>query len=276
MEIPCGSCIGCRLERSRQWAIRCMHEASLFDFNSYLTLTYDRDHLPASGSLVLKDFQDFMKRLRKKRGPGIRVVYAGEYGERKKRPHFHAILFNCGFPDRKPSGTRNGFTYYESEELSRIWTAGGHVIGDVSFESCAYVARYILKKVNGEKAAEHYGGLTPEFMHSSTSKGGIGAGWVKKWAEDSYKDDKIIMRERPMRPPAAYDRIYQKMHPHVHLERKLEAHQASSSRSDQVKFARKRAGQRWKARGLEKRLEVREKVKMLQLKQLKRGYEDEG
>ena len=64
LSLPCGRCVGCRLERSRQWAVRCMHEASMHMFNSFVTLTYD-DHLPEYNSLNYKHFQDFMKRLRK-------------------------------------------------------------------------------------------------------------------------------------------------------------------------------------------------------------------
>ena len=63
VKVACGQCIGCRLERSRQWAVRCMHEASMHMFNSFVTLTYDDDHLPEYNSLNYKHFQDFMKRL---------------------------------------------------------------------------------------------------------------------------------------------------------------------------------------------------------------------
>ena len=98
IELPCGQCVGCRLEYSRQWAMRCMHEASLWPENSYLTLTYGDGHLPVNGSLRKADFQKFMKRLRKK-NPGKRIRYyqCGEYGEELKRPHYHALLFNHAF-----------------------------------------------------------------------------------------------------------------------------------------------------------------------------------
>lgn len=69
LTLPCGQCVGCRLERSRQWAVRCMHEASLYDQNAFVTLTYDQDHLPESGSLRYRDFQLFCKRARDKLGP---------------------------------------------------------------------------------------------------------------------------------------------------------------------------------------------------------------
>lgn len=65
IKIPCGQCIGCRLERSRQWAMRCVHEASLHLDNCFITLTYNDQHIPSDAGLRLRDYQLFMKRLRK-------------------------------------------------------------------------------------------------------------------------------------------------------------------------------------------------------------------
>ena len=82
LEVPCGQCIGCRLDRSRDWALRCIHEAQLHEDNSYITLTYDDDNLPANASLDKSDFQKFMKRLRKSLGDKkVRFFHCGEYGE---------------------------------------------------------------------------------------------------------------------------------------------------------------------------------------------------
>ena len=88
LKIPCGRCIGCRLERSRQWAIRCVHEASLYERNCFITLTFSPEHFPKDRSLNKRDFQLFIKRLRKKFGPGVRYFHCGEYGEQ---------CVNCGF-----------------------------------------------------------------------------------------------------------------------------------------------------------------------------------
>lgn len=98
--VTCGQCIGCKLERSRVWAMRCVHEASLYKRNSSITLTYDPAHVPYRNQLTHKHFQDFMKRLRKK-NIGVRYYMGGEYGTLHNRPHYHAILFNKDFPDRK-------------------------------------------------------------------------------------------------------------------------------------------------------------------------------
>ncbi len=99
LQLPCGQCIGCRLERSRQWAVRCMHEASLYSFNSFVTLSYSPECLPSLDSLCVRDFQLFMKRLRKQFSK-VRFFHCGEYGDDTRRPHYHALLFNLHFDDR--------------------------------------------------------------------------------------------------------------------------------------------------------------------------------
>ena len=150
-EVPCGRCVGCRLDKSRVWALRCVHEASLHDENSFITLTYAPEHLPSDGGLVKEDFQKFMKRLRKKFAPRrIRYYMCGEYGDRTNRPHYHALLFGLDFSDREalpPSAS--GADLFTSKTLEKVWGKGFVTVGDVTFESAAYCARYIMKKLNG-------------------------------------------------------------------------------------------------------------------------------
>jgi len=101
LELRCGQCIACRLEKSRQWAVRCMHEASQWDNNVFVTLTYDDEHLPEDQGLDVSEFQRFAKRLRKARPDDkVRYFHCGEYGEQLQRPHYHALVFNVDFPDR--------------------------------------------------------------------------------------------------------------------------------------------------------------------------------
>ena len=101
VQLPCGQCIGCRLEKSRQWAMRIAHESSLYDQNCFLTLTFSDEHLPQNLSVSKRDLQLFMKRLRKHFAPRkIRFFQCGEYGELNMRPHYHSILFNVDFPDK--------------------------------------------------------------------------------------------------------------------------------------------------------------------------------
>jgi hypothetical protein len=219
LSLPCGQCIGCRLERSRQWAIRCMHEAQMHDQNCFITLTYDDAHLPSDRSLHYRDFQLFIKRLRK-RYPGRRIRYymAGEYGENFGRPHWHACIFGLDFDDKKLwKRTSSNSLLYRSKELELLWPFGYSSIGDVTFESAAYVARYIMKKVTGKNAAEHYkeidpdtGEITnrkPEFTKMSL-KPGIGYEWYKQYTTDVYPHDYVVVRGKKVKPPKFYDKKY--------------------------------------------------------------------
>lgn len=154
--IPCGKCIGCRLDYSRQWADRCLVEASYHVDNIFLTLTYSPEHLPPCRegskihSLSKRDLQLFMKRLRKS-FPDIKIRFyaCGEYGPTTMRPHFHLILFGFKPDDAKFLKRKNGFDYFTSDNLARIWPFGFHTFTDVSWDTCAYVARYVMKKQKG-------------------------------------------------------------------------------------------------------------------------------
>lgn len=211
--VPCGQCIGCRLERSRQWAMRCYHEASLYDRNCFITLTYDDCNLPESGSVDVRTFQLFMKRLRKVSGKGVRFFACGEYGELYRRPHYHACIFNFDFDDRKLFKKVDGIRLYTSQTLSELWPFGFSTIGDVTFDSAAYVARYITKKITGDKAHEHYGNLNPEFITMSRGSkklktGGIGKGWFDLYKDDVYNHDFVVVRGKKMRPAKFYDKLF--------------------------------------------------------------------
>ena len=155
-DVPCGQCIGCRLERSRQWAIRIVHESQMHEQSYFLTLTYNNEFLPKTGSLQKADVQLFMKRLRKKFGKGIRYYYCGEYGEKFHRPHYHLIIFGCEFPDKILWKIERGNRLWISEDLNKLWKKGYCSIGMVTFESAAYVARYVTKKITGKQANQHY------------------------------------------------------------------------------------------------------------------------
>lgn len=145
--LPCGKCVGCRMDRSQQWAVRCYHEASLHNSNCFLTLTYSPSHLPSDGSLDLRDFQLFMKRLRFRFGEGIRFFHCGEYGSKYGRPHYHALIFGFDFPDKVFHCEKKGYRYYISQALSELWPWGFCLISDLTFQSAAYTARYITKKI---------------------------------------------------------------------------------------------------------------------------------
>lgn len=207
LDLPCGQCIGCRLERSRQWAVRCMHEAQMHEENSFITLTYNDENLPRNNSLVKSDFQDFMKRLRKSIYPKkVRYYHCGEYGDLFKRPHYHALLFGHDFADKKIHAEKNSIRTYTSESLSSLWKAGYSVIGSVTFESAAYVARYVMKKVTGKTAKEYYGNRIPEYTTMSR-RPGIGKSWFEKFKSDVFPHDRVVINSFPTRPPRYYDNL---------------------------------------------------------------------
>lgn len=220
--VPCGQCIGCRLAKSAEWALRCVHEASCHDKNCFLTLTYAPEHMPEGGTLVKRDFQLFMKRFRKQIYPQkIRVYYCGEYGDKRGRPHYHALIFGYDFPDkilvRDSRRPRNAPPIYHSPLLSDIWGLGLVAIGDVTYQSAGYVARYCLKKQTGKNKLTYYQKtndsgeiiqLTPEFAQAS-NRDGIGAAWYKKYASDCFPSDYLVHEAKKCRVPRYYERLFE-------------------------------------------------------------------
>lgn len=225
VEISCGQCIGCRAEKSRQWAVRCMHEASLHDSNVFLTLTYDDEHLPKHGSLRKKDIQLFMKRLRKFAHPKkVRFFHSGEYGDDSLRPHYHMLLFGFDFVDKTMWTVRHKITVYRSASLEKLWHLGNSEIGTVTFESAAYVAKYCIKRLTGEEADARYRRLCtdtgelvpvePEYATMSR-RPGIGREWYERYGHEVHRDDSVIVNGREQLPPKYYDDLAEVMRPDV-------------------------------------------------------------
>lgn len=226
IKIPCGQCIGCRLDKSRKWAIRCLHEASMYDDNIFLTLTYNDANLPEFGDLDLSHIQNFFKKLRKKISPHkIRVFYCGEYGDNTFRPHYHAIIFGYCPDDLKPLRmSHSGLQLFTSDIIQSCWDYGFHQIGSVSFESIAYVARYTFKKMTGDKAVTAYGVFDPDtgeliyqkhspFVHMS-NRPGLGYSWLKRYKSEVIAyDGKVHMNGHFMGLPKYYLEQMQKLDP---------------------------------------------------------------
>lgn len=222
VELPCGQCINCRLARAREWSVRIMHEAHMHDSNEFVTLTYDDDHLPKHNNLNYVDVQLFFKRLRRKYGNGIKHFTCGEYGERFQRPHYHSAIFNISLPDKKPYKKQNGFQTYTSAVLNDLWGHGFCVIGDLTFESANYIARYVTKKIVGVDAKNHYSfcdiesreelSFTPEFARMS-NRPAIGFSFFDNYLSDIYPCDYVISRGHRLRPPSYYDRKLEELDP---------------------------------------------------------------
>lgn len=191
--LPCGKCLSCQMSRAHDWSIRVMHEVSLYDLpSSFVTLTYNDDHLPSGGNLCRADVQDFFKRLRillvrdRDHDWSSRVVRyfgCGEYGHLGLRPHYHLILFGFTFPDAEVFGsTSKGSLILTSRILSDLWPFGFSSIGNVTEDSIQYVARYSLKKVQQDLSCKS---VRPFTMASS--RPAIGLKWVTQYSSDLVK-----------------------------------------------------------------------------------------
>lgn len=246
VHIPCGQCLGCRIEYSRQWAIRMMMEKEYSENAWFITLTYDDAHItdcehdglfdwPYTGikqypnkthyadldgvckdalTLNKKDWQNFMKRLRNAFPDSkLRFFMSAEYGSRTMRPHYHAIIYNLPLNDLVFYKKDRRFTYWNSPTLERLWPFGFSVVAEVDFNTCAYVARYVTKKASGEKAQEKYEkfNIMPEFSLMSR-KPGLGYKWFEEHGEDAYESYIITVStsDGPLRqtPPRYYDKLY--------------------------------------------------------------------
>lgn len=260
--IPCGNCIGCRLEYSRQWANRGYLESKCWEQNWFITLTYDEDHITTPeyvedkngftyvnegdwiGTLVPEELTAFMKALRQimKREfneDGIRFMACGEYGSDGERPHYHIILFNCNFPVETFFEPRiiNHETYYRNRIIERCWDKGISNVSEASWNNIAYTARYITKKINGNLSEALYAekGQKKEFFRVSRMPG-IGEIYYQKHKHEIYERDEIIIKNKEgtiaTKPPLYYDKLYEKEYPEKFKEIKRK-------RKKQMKYAEK-------------------------------------
>lgn len=302
LQIGCGKCVGCLLDRSRDWALRCVHEAQFYENNCFITLTFSPESINSEGSLVKSDFVNFIKRLRKRVvwneiGPltiaqtrFLRYFHCGEYGSTGERPHHHALLFNFRPHDLEFWSMRNGVALYRSELLEECWSVeiqasdyvwydpknvwerhgkyyvklGYVIVGDVTWESAAYCARYVLKKTFGKEKYEDIDKETgvvldriPEYC-SMSNRPGIGRQWCEKWWSDLYPKNYMYHRGRRVRPPRYYDKVLEKLEPQT-LER------VKRERSKKARELMQQDPQR---------LRDSEKIKLRQIEKLERVYDD--
>lgn len=237
LKLPCRWCIGCRQDKADSWKVRIVHEAQMHgDNNIFLTLTYAPEHLPPGGTLVKSHFRKFIKALRQGTGEKIRYYMAGEYGSVNLRPHYHVILFNFRPLDEKVWAIRKGNQCYRSPSIEKHWTFGTSEYGLVTPASARYVSGYILKKLTGDIAEEHYrrpcpltgeyGYVIPEYNNMSL-RPGIGSKWYEKHYRSVFPDDFIIIDEKKHKVPEYYIQLLKKNHPlfyeHIRNERREKA-----------------------------------------------------
>ena len=238
---PCGRCIECRLNYKRGKAIRAVHELEFWDTSSFVSLTYDDDNLvynptAIAPSVSRRDLQLFWKQLRSKLSP-LKISYmaSAEYGDTTERPHYHAIIYGWDFPDREYWKTDGGNKLYTSQLLSEAWGFKGHaVIGDVTYDSSAYVANYTVKKLSGEPAKDMYDdcGRLPPFGAMSV-KPAIGRRWIEKYLYDVYPRDTIVVNGKEVRPPRYYDEYLKKVDEPLWKKVEVSRREAAKKRLDE-------------------------------------------
>jgi len=251
-------CVGCQEIYSRQWAVRAWHEAQLHEQNCFITLTFSDKFLPKELDHFI--FQKFMKRFRRSISQPVSFFMAGEYGSLNFRPHFHACIFGFDFSDRVLWSVRDGVNLYTSQLLSSLWSDvktgesyGFTSVGDVTFESAAYIARYVGKKA-GRSVAE-LDGRKPEYSKCSLKRP-IGKGWISAYVDSVYPDDAVTLVDgRKCKPPRYYDRF-------LSLTNENLSFIISSRRKQKMKSS---------VDNTPERLRERESVKQAQLAQLKRS-----
>lgn len=271
--LPCGQCTGCRLDRSIMWAARCMHEIQMHDDSQFITLTYENE--PMHGSLNPPDFVKFMKRYRKFLGETkIRFFHGAEYGDQLHRPHHHAIIFGHIFDDLEPFRECEGIITYYSPTLEKLWGHGFCTVGEATFQSAAYVARYCMKKVSTGKNSQdkHYAHyekvcsttgetrqILPEYATMSR-RPGIGSEWYSKFHPDIFPHDTCIVKGKQVKTPRYYENLYRS---------------TDVSAFEELKERRKQAAIAHLDNNTPERLRVREKVKLASMANLNRNLHNE-
>lgn len=283
-EIPCGRCVECRLNQSRQWADRCMYEASYYKPSEcwFLTLTYDDDHIMDigsdlfSGTLLKSDLQLFFKNLRRQieyheLSDGVRFYACGEYGSKTLRPHYHVILYGLDLMAKDKlqfwSKSKSGFNTWRSPFLEKVWKKGFVVVGPLSWDAAAYTARYVMKKV-GSVSLDDYvaNGVEPEFTVMSR-RPGIGRVYFDDHYKEIYKNDEVFISGpdggRRAKPPKYFDNLYEKIEPEK-LKDIKEKRKSVAERIKQMKLERT-------GLSYEDILEVEESILVNKVKLLKRS-----
>jgi len=264
MQVPCGQCIGCRVDKSQDWAARCVHESQSYDENCFITLTYDDENIPQFHELRPEHWQKFMKKLRRSLSPKkLRFFHCGEYGEQTQRPHYHALLFGWEPKDKVHFKTENGTTLYTSAFLEEKWGNGFVTVGNLTKESAAYVARYTLKKLTGERyfslqSMDFSTGEINELKNvyaTMSRRPGIGHDWIKEFTTDVYPDDFIIIEGKQMKTPRFYDKFLERTH-QQHYE--------------EIKSERKKRSKLYAADNTPDRLNVREEIAHAKINKLER------
>lgn len=200
IDIPCRSCLECYNQIRKEWISRAVAESQCHDSMIFLTLTYSDDKIPVCefvdddgviwkhSTLHYRDFQLFMKRLRKFLDKPVRFMVCGEYGTHTFRPHYHAIIFGVSLDDFKGiqmySHNSHGDILYTCDDLERIWNKGYVICSGANTNTIAYVAGYVAKKSDSIAGRQFYkyADIVPPFIRSS-NRPGLGYDWFSSHSD---------------------------------------------------------------------------------------------
>ena len=274
-KVSCGKCISCKLSYAKEWALRITHDSSLNKENSFITLTFNDKYLPNDHGVHREDVVQFIKRLRRRTGKKFKTFYCGEYGEKYSRPHYHIILLGYDFPDKQFLKTSpSGNTLWESKRLTKTWSdpktkesKGWANIGEVTYDSAGYVARYCMKKQKDHRKYEFVDGYDEEtgeiYKHNLPSEfigmsQGIGKTWHDIFKTDTDKDY-ITQNGYKHKIPRYYDKQREKTDPES-LEKLKEERQRKALENE--------------SENTKSRLVQKATIKEVQNKMLKRSFEE--
>lgn len=282
MSVPCGQCIGCRVNKREQWKLRMLHEASLHDANCFWTVTYAPENVPPHGSLRMDDVSSFIKRLRSRVAPvRFRFHAKSEYGPTTFRPHYHGLFFGFDFPDREVlRRTDAGELTYYSKLLTETWGLGHCECSDLTPRSCGYVANHNVDKLNGRLADEAYQRLDPEtgevvFLERESQRcslrPGIGSGWIDRFECDAFPSGFLVSEGHKVSVPRAYKK---RLKDRFELAGSDNAPNRLVPVDDALLMSRKSRARARTAQAIEnstpERLAVREELQHIKLKRLRR------
>lgn len=230
LTVPCGKCAGCRADQALMWSVRCYHESTQHAKNSFVTLTYDDDNLPADGKIDKRDLQLFFKRVRKA-GLKFRYFACGEYGEKTRRPHYHAIIFGQDFAFDRVDISES---LYTSESLMSLWGAGHVSIAPVELHSIMYVCGYTAKKVGD-----------PDTFSLCSTRPAIGDTWLSSYKDDLVRTGTVTIDGREFVVPKRYLMLYENDFENLRKDR---AQIAKAKPFDPEALMSKEVNKQWKVK----------------------------
>ncbi len=234
-----------------------MHEASLYEDNCFVTLTYSPENLPSHGTLVKSHLSKFIRALRDQIRPWkVRFYACGEYGDQTLRPHYHVLLFNYDFLDKYIwRNSNSGFPVYRSDQLEKLWTFGNSELGTVTYQSAGYCARYALKKITGkhldvidpktcckpyERLDKNTGeiiAIVPEYTTMSTHPG-IAKAWYEKYKDDVFPDDFCVVKGKRVPTPKYYRSLLEQEDPELAADLRRQRETSARSFDEDNTYAR--------------------------------------